>query len=377
MKKQIIYLVALVLGSSFSVNGQIKGMGLKRDNAGYAKTALIAKPLGFGANLPKSMSLKQYCPSIGDQGQTGTCTAWASTYYAATMEYAIQNNLTDPAEIAKIAFDPYYTYLNIISEEEEATKACADGTYPGDACALLYSYGSKRIAFDKFDCSSAEYAKSNKEEVCRIDYTNYVRLSTQNWDGEQEDEFDVMITAVCQTLVNKHPVIIGMELPEAFRNIGSDGKFTSNGDEESLGGHAMCVVGYDDNKYGGCFTIVNSWGPGWGDDGFLYVTYKDFYKYVWYTFALESEMKTFYATPGTIGGNCNNGYGMMKHNTKKMHGISEGIFENGKMVSGIYLNDSGNISSKETKMMEKFVAKNDYSQLIYKNGYPIGYVDPY
>ena len=68
---------------------------------------------------------------------------------------------------------------------------------------------------------------------------------------------------------------------------------------------------------------------------------------------------------------------MMKHNTKKMHGISEGIFENGKMVSGIYLNDSGNISSKETKMMEKFVAKNDYSQLIYKNGYPIGYVDPY
>ncbi len=377
MKKQIVYIVILAIGSSFSVNAQIKGMGLKKDNAGYAKTALISKPLGFGANLPKSMSLKQYCPSIGDQGQTGTCTAWSSTYYAASMEYAILNNITNSNDVTNLAFDPYYTYLNILSEDEESKKTCEDGTYIGDACELLVQYGAKRKAFDPFDCQSKESAVSNKESACSIDFTNYVRLSTQDWEGEQQDEFDVMITSICQTLVNKHPVIIGMELLESFYNIGADGKYdAANGGQESVGGHAMCVVGYDDNKYGGSFMVVNSWADGWGENGFLYVTYKDFYKYVWYTFALESEMKSFDMT-GCVGGDCEAGYGMMIYNTKKMHGTAEGIFSEGKMISGIYTNLTGNISSKEIKMMEKFVESNDGAELIYQNGTPIGYVDPY
>lgn len=38
----------------------------------------------------------------------------------------------------------------------------------------------------------------------------------------------------------------------------------------------MTVVGYDDNKYGGAFRIVNSWGTGWGDGGFYWVEYNEF-----------------------------------------------------------------------------------------------------
>ena len=34
------------------------------------------------------------------------------------------------------------------------------------------------------------------------------------------------------------------------------------------GGHAMVVVGYDDDKYGGAFEILNSWGTYWGNKGF-------------------------------------------------------------------------------------------------------------
>lgn len=39
-----------------------------------------------------------------------------------------------------------------------------------------------------------------------------------------------------------------------------------------LGGHAMCVVGY--NKDG--FVIRNSWGRGWGIDGYCVMSYEDF-----------------------------------------------------------------------------------------------------
>jgi hypothetical protein len=47
-----------------------------------------------------------------------------------------------------------------------------------------------------------------------------------------------------------------------------------------MGGHAMCVIGYDDRKFGGAFQIMNSWGPQWGKDGVAWVRYGDFQQYV-------------------------------------------------------------------------------------------------
>jgi hypothetical protein len=44
---------------------------------------------------------------------------------------------------------------------------------------------------------------------------------------------------------------------------------------EGYGGHAMCVVGYDDQKYGGAFEVQNSWGNDWGNGGFFWVRYVD------------------------------------------------------------------------------------------------------
>ena len=38
----------------------------------------------------------------------------------------------------------------------------------------------------------------------------------------------------------------------------------------------MCVIGYDDNMYGGAFQIINSWGTWWGDQGFFWAKYEDF-----------------------------------------------------------------------------------------------------
>jgi hypothetical protein len=47
-----------------------------------------------------------------------------------------------------------------------------------------------------------------------------------------------------------------------------------------MGGHAMCVIGYDDRKFGGAFQIMNSWGPEWGQNGIAWVRYSDFKQYV-------------------------------------------------------------------------------------------------
>lgn len=59
----------------------------------------------------------------------------------------------------------------------------------------------------------------------------------------------------------------------------------------SSGGHALVVVGYDDRKE--AFRSMNSWGKNWGDDGYIWVKYKDFgdfckYAYVLYLAAPEN-----------------------------------------------------------------------------------------
>ena len=41
--------------------------------------------------------------------------------------------------------------------------------------------------------------------------------------------------------------------------------------EQYQGGHAICIAGYDDSKK--LFKFKNSWGDGWGNEGYGYLTY--------------------------------------------------------------------------------------------------------
>jgi C1A family cysteine protease len=39
----------------------------------------------------------------------------------------------------------------------------------------------------------------------------------------------------------------------------------------------MCIVGFDDTKFGGAFEIANSWGDDWANGGFIWIRYDDLY----------------------------------------------------------------------------------------------------
>jgi hypothetical protein len=55
------------------------------------------------------------------------------------------------------------------------------------------------------------------------------------------------------------------------------------------GGHAMVVTGYDYGKE--AFEIMNSWGTGWGNDGFIWVKFEDFGRFCKYGFQMILEEK--------------------------------------------------------------------------------------
>jgi len=71
------------------------------------------------------------------------------------------------------------------------------------------------------------------------------------------------------------PVVFGMAVPKSFFEIGTDGVMPMpNKNEVRIGGHAMVIVGYDDEK--SLFTVRNSYGKNFGDKGYCYIPY-DFF----------------------------------------------------------------------------------------------------
>jgi hypothetical protein len=74
-------------------------------------------------------------------------------------------------------------------------------------------------------------------------------------------------------LANRMPVVIGIPVyTNLYQLSGPDSVYnTTSGNFD--GGHAVTVVGYDDNRYGGAFKIINSWSINWGDEGYFWLPY--------------------------------------------------------------------------------------------------------
>jgi hypothetical protein len=103
---------------------------------------------------------------------------------------------------------------------------------------------------------------------------------------------DNKISSVKRALAEGKPVVIGMTCFPSFS--GARGVWVPNSqNEESRGGHAMCVVGYDDDMYGGAFEIQNSWGTWWGNEGYIWVRYTDFQNYVWEAYELIEDLMAY------------------------------------------------------------------------------------
>lgn len=75
-------------------------------------------------------------------------------------------------------------------------------------------------------------------------------------------------TAVHDALGLGSPVVLGIWLHTTWFNLGADGRIAMPPiGSRDLGGHAVTVVGFRPDE----FIIQNSWGIGWGIEGFAYL----------------------------------------------------------------------------------------------------------
>jgi len=266
--KNILYcLVAIfIFNSSFS-----QGLKLSTKEELMSIEQFKLDDYGFATNLPSSYSLEKYIPRILNQKKTMSCVGYSAVYYGLSAMYNKTFEITDRQEKFAYSFDPMFIY-SLLREDNY----CSEGVIMKDAFELLTRQGAKKLFMPpEYVACDATWSTSSLSQM--KNFTNPFRIKNYR----SIDAVSTYFVDEVKTILNKdEPVIIAITLTDSFDEISSNGLWTPSRDEDSNGGHAMCVIGYDDNQFGGAFKIANSWGSDFGDNGYIWVTYSDFYYYV-------------------------------------------------------------------------------------------------
>lgn len=228
--------------------------------------------------MPSSYSLEPYCPTPGDQGNHGTCTAFANGYGVATILYAKTHNITDKSVINKYAFSPTFLYELIKNADD---KDCQNGSDPVKAVITMITGGDALLKTVPYKCGSyiSTDAKNEALNYKIKDAAIVYAAKGMSKDDAYFKQPDQFVTDMKKALSEGCPISGGFHIPESFFRIKSSVWTPTPGEETKdwkHNGHAMAVVGYDDNIAGGSFRILNSWGTGWADGGLVWVKYADF-----------------------------------------------------------------------------------------------------
>ncbi len=241
--------------------------------------------LGFSDVLPKTFSLKQFCPTPADQGQLATCTGWSVAYGARTILLAMQKKLSNQEQITAEAFDPMFLFNSLKGDHQPE---CDYGVELGHAVDFLVKSGAVSIKDYQLDCSDAVTGEMKNSA------RHYRANGYQILFSYYEPEVASKVKPVKAALANGQPVVCNIltyfppksaAFVKSYRpsfwdvkNLWQPTVQELNYHVSDFGGpHNVVIVGYDDEKFGGAFELMNSYGTGWGDNGFFWITYEDFY----------------------------------------------------------------------------------------------------
>ncbi|HRH34446.1 MAG TPA: C1 family peptidase [Catalimonadaceae bacterium] len=221
---------------------------------------------GSGAGLPDKVDLTPKFPPIGDQGQYGTCVAWATAYNCKTALEAIKYDLS-PSQLSSAAYQMSPKYLFTALPNDKKGENC-NGTDFVPALDVMLDKGVASQATVPYtslgNCTQSGLDASWNTDAAKHKIKYYRRIPDQ-------------INDIKQALAAKIPVILGAKLDDSFMGWNSDAVYQSHTSFTNVGihsYHAMCIVGYDNSKGPrGAFRVANSWSNQWGSGGYIWVDY--------------------------------------------------------------------------------------------------------
>ncbi len=248
--------------------------GANMDPAKYDSVEVF-EPLADNTKnpLPEKFSLEQFAPTRGDQGQQGSCVAWASAYGARSIVQA-EATKQDPNSVR---FSPSFLYNQIKLGDD------CQGSYIERAMQTMQNGGV--LPWSKFAYTDESCAKTPNSEERKQALPYRIKGFQRLTKGDDEKDA-VDLLAMKQHLAQGSPCVIGMMVGGSFmQEMEGQDKWIPTEDDfqmSGFGGHAMCVIGYDDYKFGkeGGFQLMNSWTPKWGNNGLAWVRYSDFEYFV-------------------------------------------------------------------------------------------------
>jgi len=193
-------------------------------------------------------------PPVGNQGNQGSCVSW-SIAYAGMSFHMNRLNGTSYASNQQLC-SPKYVYNQLSAGN------CQGTSIPQNLNILL----SKGV------CTLADMPYSDGE--CSLQPNSSQNTSAaynKIFSWKMVDKTNMNMIKSC--IAAKYPIYIAILIDQSFDNLQSPYIWSSKYGTVR-GGHAVTVVGYDDAK--GAFKVQNSWGAGWKNNGFFWISYSFF-----------------------------------------------------------------------------------------------------
>lgn len=257
--------ICFIFSLSISAQGILKSKSFYQDEDFISITRSIK---------PKSKSLANYTAYTHSQ-EGATCVTHALAQ-GMTILYCMKKRSTLKAENSMKSFSPYFVY-NILNSDFNS------GLYVDETLKYVEENGNPLISIVEYD---RFYPFS--DEI--FDRLNKISINEQNRIKEEALYFKLnkwekinSIEGVKQSIAQGFPVLYSID----YAGIGSfDNLYDCETqdcfwhpaqaeklDVDALSGHAMLIVGYDDNK--SAVQVLNSWGEGFGNEGYFWIKYKD------------------------------------------------------------------------------------------------------
>jgi C1A family cysteine protease len=206
------------------------------------------------SRLPDRVDLRYLCPPVYVQGHIGSCSANA---IAAAIE------IDEIKEKKRRAFVPSRLFLYY-------NERLAWGTLSYDSGAPI-RLGIKCVA-KQGDCPEELWPYNIRKFRLRPPEICYARARRYRAVRYYRIPRDLAQMKAC--LASGFPFVFGFKAFESFEgdDVAKTGVLAMpRPGEKKVGDHAVLAVGYQDDT--GSFIARNSWGEGWGMDGYFFIPY--------------------------------------------------------------------------------------------------------